>query len=156
MSFTLLWIQIWTVWIGSSTIHNLSMLQETIIQGRWMNLFIKIWELDLGQFLHFHWEKIWVVSWRHNPIPTLYWGLLLLNCIWDLEIGLGLENKINRFRCTGGTQTGSCHVSYLARPYYFYSVPSKYGFSKYCTVRKIGVWWERGILRSKLLDMLCS
>merc|ERR1712217_44903 len=49
-------------------------------------------------------------------------------------------NYYPRFRCTGGTQTGSCPVSYLARPYYFYSVPSKYGFSKYCTVRKIGVW----------------
>merc|ERR1711899_666675 len=30
--------------------------------------------------------------------------------------------------------TGSCHVSYLARPYYFYNVPSRYGFSKYVTV----------------------
>merc|ERR1712002_323888 len=42
-----------------------------------------------------------------------------------------------RYRCTGSTETGSCHVSYLARPFYFYNVPSKYGFSKYCTVRKL-------------------
>merc|ERR550532_2306098 len=46
-------------------------------------------------------------------------------------------NYYPRYRTTGGTETGSCHVSYLARPYYFYSVPSKYGFSKYVTVRKL-------------------
>merc|ERR1712109_56845 len=38
------------------------------------------------------------------------------------------------YKVTGNMETGSCHVSYLARPYYFYNVPSRYGFSKYVTV----------------------
>merc|ERR1711970_165305 len=42
-----------------------------------------------------------------------------------------------RFRVTGSSQTGSTHVSYLARPYYSYNIPSKYGFSKFVTVRKL-------------------
>merc|ERR1712198_375756 len=42
-----------------------------------------------------------------------------------------------RYRNTGSSETGSCHVSYLARPLYFYNVPSRYGFSKFCTVRKL-------------------
>merc|ERR1712106_1230703 len=42
-----------------------------------------------------------------------------------------------RYRVTGGSQTGTSHVSYLARPYYNYKVPSKYGFSKFITVEKI-------------------
>merc|ERR1712183_870679 len=42
-----------------------------------------------------------------------------------------------RFRVTGASETGSSHVSYLARPYYSYKVPSKYGFSKFINVRKL-------------------
>ena len=39
-------------------------------------------------------------------------------------------NYYPRYRTTGLTETGSCHVSYLARPLFGYSVPSRYGFSK--------------------------
>jgi len=46
-------------------------------------------------------------------------------------------NYYPRYRCTGRTETGSGHVSYLSRPYYSYKVPSRYGFSKYITVRKL-------------------
>merc|ERR1739838_301073 len=42
-----------------------------------------------------------------------------------------------RYRVTGASRTGTSHVSYLARPYYNYKVPSKYGFSKFITVEKI-------------------
>merc|ERR1712002_579969 len=35
------------------------------------------------------------------------------------------------------SEAGSPHISYLARPYLNYRVPSKYGHSKYCTVRKL-------------------
>eukprot|EP00091_Calanus_sinicus_P002931 TRINITY_DN1306_c0_g1_i1.p1 TRINITY_DN1306_c0_g1~~TRINITY_DN1306_c0_g1_i1.p1 ORF type:complete len:110 (-),score=10.04 TRINITY_DN1306_c0_g1_i1:84-413(-) len=42
-----------------------------------------------------------------------------------------------RYRVTGSSCTGSTHVSYLARPYYNYKVPSRYGFSKFITVRKL-------------------
>merc|ERR1712223_379364 len=49
-------------------------------------------------------------------------------------------NYYPRYKVTGNMETGSCHVSYLARPYYFYNVPSRYGFSKYVTVQKLGVW----------------
>ena len=38
--------------------------------------------------------------------------------------------QLSRYRITGSMETGSCHVSYLARPYYFYDVPSRYGYSK--------------------------
>ena len=37
---------------------------------------------------------------------------------------------LSRYRITGSMETGSCHVSYLARPYYFYDVLSRYGYSK--------------------------
>jgi len=46
-------------------------------------------------------------------------------------------NYYPRYRCTGNMETGSGHVSYLSRPYYSYKVPSRYGFSKYITVRKL-------------------
>jgi len=46
-------------------------------------------------------------------------------------------NYYPRYRTTGAMETGSCHVSYLARPLYFYDVPSRYGFSKFITVRKL-------------------
>merc|ERR1712038_2078670 len=49
-------------------------------------------------------------------------------------------NYYPRYKVTGNMETGSCHVSYLAKPYYFYNVPSRYGFSKYVTVQKLGVW----------------
>merc|ERR1711964_750107 len=42
-----------------------------------------------------------------------------------------------RHRVTGASQTGSTHISYLSRPYFSYKVPSKYGFSKFVTVRKL-------------------
>merc|ERR1711955_50206 len=42
-----------------------------------------------------------------------------------------------RNRVTGASQTGSTHISYLARPYFSYKVPSKYGFSKFVTIRKL-------------------
>merc|ERR1712236_37071 len=42
-----------------------------------------------------------------------------------------------RYRITGDMETGSPHVSYLARPYYCYKIPSRYGYSKFITVRKI-------------------
>merc|ERR1711862_1063262 len=46
-------------------------------------------------------------------------------------------NYYPRYRITGTMETGSAHISYLSRPYYSYKVPSKYGFSKYITVRKL-------------------
>merc|ERR1711953_413292 len=46
-------------------------------------------------------------------------------------------NYYPRYRTTGAMETGSCHVSYLARPYSFYDVPRRYGFSKFITVRKL-------------------
>merc|ERR1711921_47621 len=46
-------------------------------------------------------------------------------------------NYYPRYRITGNMETGSGHVSYLSRPYYSYKVPSRYGFSKYITVRKL-------------------
>jgi len=46
-------------------------------------------------------------------------------------------NYYPRYRITGNMETGSAHVSYLCRPYLQYKVPSKYGFSKYITVRKL-------------------
>merc|ERR1719347_2244821 len=39
-----------------------------------------------------------------------------------------------RYPASMASQTGSTHVSYLARPYFSYKVPSKYGFSKFVTV----------------------
>jgi len=46
-------------------------------------------------------------------------------------------NYYPRFKITGAMERGTCHVSYLARPYYSYRVPSCYrGFSKYVYIRK--------------------
>merc|ERR1719260_745794 len=46
-------------------------------------------------------------------------------------------NYYTRHKITGGMERGTCHVSYLARPYYSYRVPSCYrGFSKYVYIRK--------------------
>lgn len=39
-------------------------------------------------------------------------------------------NYYPRYQTTWLMETGSCHVSYLARPLFGYSVPSRYGFSK--------------------------
>merc|ERR1712133_146937 len=45
-------------------------------------------------------------------------------------------NYYPRHKITG-MERGTCHVSYLARPYYSYRVPSCYrGFSKYVYIRK--------------------
>jgi len=55
----------------------------------------------------------------HPPHPTLNPGRYYPHN--------GLENL----------QSASPYVPYLARPYLNYCVPSKYGFSKYCTVRKL-------------------
>merc|ERR1712013_539143 len=46
-------------------------------------------------------------------------------------------NYYPRYRITGNMETGTSHLSYLCRPYYSYKVPSKYGFSKYITIRKL-------------------
>jgi len=46
-------------------------------------------------------------------------------------------NYYPRYRVEGGSSTGSGHITYLSRPCYNYKVPSKYGFSKYITVRKL-------------------
>merc|ERR1712098_743410 len=46
-------------------------------------------------------------------------------------------NYYPRYRVEGVSSTGSGHVTYLSRPTYCYKVPSKYGFSKYITVRKL-------------------
>merc|ERR1712179_340178 len=43
-----------------------------------------------------------------------------------------------RFKTQGDSPTGTSHVSYLARPYFSYLVPSRYsGYSKYVYVTKI-------------------
>merc|ERR1712172_436576 len=42
-----------------------------------------------------------------------------------------------RYKVQGDSQTGTSHVSYLARPYFSYLVPSCYpGYSKYVYVTK--------------------
>merc|ERR1712098_95491 len=46
-------------------------------------------------------------------------------------------NYYPRYRITGAMETGTSHVSYLCRPYYSYKIPSRYGFSKFITVRKL-------------------
>jgi len=47
-------------------------------------------------------------------------------------------NYYPRYQVTGASQTGSPWVSYLSRPYLYYSVPSVYpGFSKFVSVRKL-------------------
>ena len=48
----------------------------------------------------------------------------------SLPTRLSADGQLFRYRITGSMETGSCHVSYLARPYYFYDVPSRYGYSK--------------------------
>eukprot|EP00092_Neocalanus_flemingeri_P097113 GFUD01123708.1.p1 GENE.GFUD01123708.1~~GFUD01123708.1.p1 ORF type:complete len:117 (-),score=16.28 GFUD01123708.1:507-818(-) len=46
-------------------------------------------------------------------------------------------NYYPRYKITGSMETGTQHVSYLSRPYYSYKIPSRYGFSKFITVRKL-------------------
>merc|ERR1711874_786420 len=47
-------------------------------------------------------------------------------------------NYYPRYKVTGDMNTGTSHVSYLARPYYSYNVPSRYnGYSKYVYVNKM-------------------
>eukprot|EP00092_Neocalanus_flemingeri_P106438 GFUD01136572.1.p1 GENE.GFUD01136572.1~~GFUD01136572.1.p1 ORF type:complete len:119 (-),score=23.59 GFUD01136572.1:121-435(-) len=46
-------------------------------------------------------------------------------------------NYYPRYKITGSMETGTQHVSYLSRPYYSYKTPSRYGFSKFITVRKM-------------------
>merc|ERR1712198_721453 len=55
------------------------------------------------------------------------------------QLVTALKVDYPRFRITGNMETGSAHVSYLSRPYFNYKVPSKYGFSKYITVRIIWI-----------------
>merc|ERR1712212_683971 len=42
-----------------------------------------------------------------------------------------------RYAMTGSLESASAHIPYLARPYYNYATPSKYGYSKHVTVRKL-------------------
>lgn len=42
-----------------------------------------------------------------------------------------------RYKVETALESASCQVPYLVRPYYCYLTPSKYGFSKYVTVRKL-------------------
>merc|ERR1711939_1279908 len=47
-------------------------------------------------------------------------------------------NYYPRYKTQGDSQTGTSHVTYLARPYYSYLVPSRYsGYSKYVYITKI-------------------
>merc|ERR1719427_639976 len=47
-------------------------------------------------------------------------------------------NYYPRFKVQGDSQTGTSHVSYLARPYFSYLVPSCYpGYSKYVYITKL-------------------
>merc|ERR1712212_953546 len=47
-------------------------------------------------------------------------------------------NYYPRYKVRGDSQTGTSHVSYLARPYFSYLVPSCYpGYSKYVYVTKL-------------------
>merc|ERR1712212_772730 len=47
-------------------------------------------------------------------------------------------NYYPRYKVQGDSQTGTSHVSYLARPYFSYLVPSCYrGYSKYVYVTKL-------------------
>jgi len=47
-------------------------------------------------------------------------------------------NYYPRYKITGAMQRGTCHVTYLPRPYYSYRVPSRYrGYSKYVYLRKM-------------------
>jgi len=47
-------------------------------------------------------------------------------------------NYYPRYKVVGDSQTGTSHVSYLARPYFSYLVPSRYpGYSKYVSITKI-------------------
>merc|ERR1719209_1472054 len=45
------------------------------------------------------------------------------------------KRRLFRYKVQGDSQTGTSHVSYLARPYFSYLVPSCYpGYSKYVYV----------------------
>jgi len=47
-------------------------------------------------------------------------------------------NYYPRYKVQGDSQTGTSHVSYLARPYFSYLVPSCYpGYSKYVYITKL-------------------
>merc|ERR1712059_104589 len=47
-------------------------------------------------------------------------------------------NYYPRYKVTGGSITGTAHISYLSRPMYSYLVPSRYsGYSKYVYINKI-------------------
>lgn len=41
-----------------------------------------------------------------------------------------------KHQCNGYLETASAHIPYLARPMFNYRAPSKFGYSKYVTVRK--------------------
>jgi len=57
-------------------------------------------------------------------------------------------NYYPRYKVQGDSQTGTSHVSYLARPYFSYLVPSCYsGYSKYVYITKLN-WcynWENTV-----------
>merc|ERR1712181_171190 len=47
-------------------------------------------------------------------------------------------NYYPRYKTKGNSHTGTSHVTYLARPYYSYLVPSRYsGYSKYVYITKM-------------------
>jgi len=53
-------------------------------------------------------------------------------------------NYYPRFKVQGDSQTGTSHVSYLARPYFSYLVPSCYpGYSKYVYITKLNWRYNR-------------
>ena len=61
------------------------------------------------------------ISITGNYYPRYGWKGFKINVVFP---------ALPRYRVTGNMETGSGHVSYLARPYYSYKVPSRYGFSK--------------------------
>merc|ERR1711936_502659 len=76
--------------------------------------------------------------------------LLLLRIILLFLLQWGLQNYREFFTPEPSSRTanyypryginldaGSLHVSYLSRPCISYNVPSRYGFSKFITVRKM-------------------
>merc|ERR1711973_867619 len=55
-----------------------------------------------------------------------------------LNLSDGERLRLARYKTQGDSQTGTSHVTYLARPYYSYLVPSRYsGYSKYVYITKI-------------------
>merc|ERR1712010_343457 len=66
-------------------------------------------------------------------------------------------NYYPRYKVQGDSQTGTSHVSYLARPYFSYLVPSCYpGYSKYCpSRRKSQSHIESKILTQTNIDCPC-